>query len=175
MVSTVMRLIKKTNIVILVSYVISIFIFSTSYYAGYSMNTHYIQDETSYNVMDIFINNTIISIVMFLGVFSLGLINLGLAVINGFNVGSLMQFVTKNMDYSEIMWNIIPHGIFEIPSIIISTSIGFIPAILLIQKAHRKHKINYMLYVKYVGVLFLVVLLLNIIAAIVEVNVTMNS
>ncbi|NGY87859.1 hypothetical protein F6Y05_32495 [Bacillus megaterium] len=64
----------------------------------------------------------------------MGLINLGLAVINGFNVGSLMQFVTKNMDYSEIMWNIVPHGIFEIPSIIISTSIGFIPAILLIQK-----------------------------------------
>jgi len=59
---------------------------------------------------------------MFFGIF-LGIFSLGVIVINGFLIG----FVANRAVMSEgllVLWKLFPHGIFEIPAVLISAGIG---------------------------------------------------
>ncbi|MFG6147546.1 stage II sporulation protein M [Halobacillus sp. B23F22_1] len=170
----VMQSVKKIDNVLIFSYVIALMIYVISYIAGYSMDIPYEEADISFNIWDIFVNNTIISLIFFAGILSFGFVNIGIAGINGFSIGSLMSYSSENLALGEILWNIIPHGVFEIPSLLISTSVGFLPILLLIKKAHSKKKINYRFYLKYIGLAFVLVLLLNIAAAVVEITITMK-
>ena len=72
----------------------------------------------------IFVNNTVKSfIAMVSGVF-LGIIPVFFLFINGFIIGLVVFVSGKEVGYVETIARIIPHGIFEIPAIILACSYG---------------------------------------------------
>lgn len=72
----------------------------------------------------IFVNNTVKSfIAMVSGVF-LGIIPVFFLFINGFIIGLVIFVSGKEVGYVETMARIIPHGILEIPAIILACSYG---------------------------------------------------
>jgi stage II sporulation protein M len=74
----------------------------------------------------IFLNNLQACILLFLGGVTLGLLTLGIIAANGIIIGGIMELVRVERGLLFVAAAILPHGIFEIPSFIISASLGFI-------------------------------------------------
>jgi stage II sporulation protein M len=74
----------------------------------------------------IFVNNLQACILLFLGGATFGLLTLFIIAANGIIIGGIMEVVREERGLSFVAAAILPHGIFEIPSFIISASIGFI-------------------------------------------------
>jgi stage II sporulation protein M len=74
----------------------------------------------------IFANNLQACILLFLGGVTFGLLTLGIIAANGIIIGGIMEIVRAERGLLFVAAAILPHGIFEIPSFIISASLGFI-------------------------------------------------
>ncbi len=71
----------------------------------------------------IFFNNARASLfAIILGVF-FGVFSLIIVMTNGYLIGFVAQMVTKEYSFFE-MWRILPHGIFELPAVLISIGFG---------------------------------------------------
>lgn len=166
--------IKRIDKTILSSYIIAIIILTLSFLVGYYTEDNFVKTEITYTFTSIFFNNLSVSILFFLGIFSFGAINLWLAILNGITIGSIFSYGITHWGTFDSLLKIIPHGIFEIPSMLISISVGFLPMLLIVKKSKSDEKINIKFYLKYVLFALLTVILLNILSAFIEVYITMK-
>jgi stage II sporulation protein M len=74
----------------------------------------------------IFANNLQACILLFLGGATLGLLTLFIIASNGIIIGGIMEMVREERGLLYVAAAILPHGIFEVPSFIVSASLGFI-------------------------------------------------
>jgi len=74
----------------------------------------------------IFFNNLQACILLFLGGATLGILTLVIIASNGIIIGGIMELVREERGLLYVAAAILPHGIFEIPSFIISAALGFI-------------------------------------------------
>ncbi|MEB3749166.1 stage II sporulation protein M [Geobacillus icigianus] len=155
--------IKSSLIYALVVFVLSILI-------GYLLQIRLFSNYSEYNHATImkgnwwfyFSTNIIICTFMFLGVFTLSITTIPLAVYNGIVIGnSLGVAVTHSLKLSKILLAILPHGIFEIPAIIISISVG-LQGINFYKISCKKE------YLRYLGKMYGVVFILLFLASLVE-------
>ena len=116
----------------------------------------------------IFINNLKSSFfAMILGIF-FGIIPVAVAVINGYILG----FVANKALASEgvlVLWRLLPHGVFEIPAIMISVGLGLkLGSFLFVFKERNKWKEFRKWLIDVLRVFVFVVIPLLILAAIIE-------
>ncbi|MDD1667532.1 MAG: stage II sporulation protein M [Methanomicrobiales archaeon] len=83
------------------------------------------QDPVSLSAF-IFANNLQACILLFLGGVTVGLLTLFIIASNGVIIGGIMELVREEKGLLYVAAAILPHGIFEIPSFIISGALGFI-------------------------------------------------
>jgi stage II sporulation protein M len=74
----------------------------------------------------IFLNNLQACILLFLGGATLGLLTLFIIASNGVIIGGIMEIVREERGPLLVAAAVLPHGIFEVPSLIIAASLGFI-------------------------------------------------
>ena len=84
----------------------------------------------------IFANNLQACILLFLGGVTLGLLTLFIIASNGVIIGGIMELVREQQGLAYVAAAILPHGIFEVPSFIISASLGFILGTALLSEWH---------------------------------------
>lgn len=72
----------------------------------------------------IFINNTIAMFTAILFGIVLGIVPLMVLVLNGFIIGTIVNMLLTENGLSFIIAGLVPHGIIEIPMLLLSTSIG---------------------------------------------------
>jgi len=76
----------------------------------------------------VFLNNLQACLLLFLGGASLGAVTLFILSTNGIIIGSIVEVVREKQGVELILAAIIPHGVFEIPSFILSGALGFLLA-----------------------------------------------
>jgi stage II sporulation protein M len=74
----------------------------------------------------IFVNNLQACVLLFLGGATLGILTLFIIASNGIIIGGVMEIVREDRGLRYVAAAILPHGIFEIPSFILSASLGFV-------------------------------------------------
>jgi len=74
----------------------------------------------------IFVNNLQACILLFLGGATLGLLTLFIIASNGVIIGGIMEIARQERGLVFVAAAVLPHGIFEIPSFVISASLGFV-------------------------------------------------
>ena len=124
---------------------------------------------------EILLNNLSAILRILLGSFTFGMFTVIGIILNGFNIGSLIT----HANYLENIWTyiitILPHGIFEIPAIIIAGAAGFkIPYEIIRYLAGKKEQILTKEDVKEYLTLALILIILIVIAAWIEANVTLR-
>jgi stage II sporulation protein M len=72
----------------------------------------------------IFINNTIAMFIAILFGIVLGIVPLLVLVLNGFIIGTIVRLLLVENGLPFIIAGLVPHGIIEIPLLLLSTSIG---------------------------------------------------
>ena len=72
----------------------------------------------------IFFNNLKVCLILFLGGMTFGAATLFVLVSNGYVIGSISGVMLRGYDVSVFAATIVPHGIFEIPALILSLSCG---------------------------------------------------
>ena len=72
----------------------------------------------------IFINNTIAMFIAILFGIVLGIVPLLVLVLNGFIIGTIVRLLVVEKGLAFIVAGLVPHGIIEIPLLLLSTSIG---------------------------------------------------
>ena len=76
----------------------------------------------------LFINNFEACILLFLGGASFGILTIFIISLNGIVIGAIMEIIHKDHSWTFIAAALLPHGIFEIPAIIISGALGILLA-----------------------------------------------
>lgn len=171
MVNSNMQFLKNKTIKI--SILISSITFFVSVIFGYLIKFNFEKTEYYPDFKEIFINNTLISIIFICGILSLGLVSVGLLAFNGAYFGAALQYEINNRGILYTIRSILPHAIFEIPSMILSSSIGFLLLVFLIKKAHSREENSFKYYIKYIGICSILIIIINVIAAVIEVNISM--
>ena len=116
--------------------------------------------------------NTYVWLVMLCGSFTFGASTLASILTNGFTLGFLSKLILLDR---EFIWFVLPHGIFEIPAIIIAGAAGFkIPYEIIRYLAGKKEKILTREDIKEYLTLALISIILIVIAAWIEANVTLK-
>ena len=85
----------------------------------------------------IFFNNTSIALISLFSVFLLGVIPIFLLISNGLVIGLISSIVAKDVGLFSL-WRLLPHGIFEIPAIILSFALGIKFAGFILKKNFKK-------------------------------------
>jgi stage II sporulation protein M len=104
----------------------------------------------------LFLNNLQACLLLFLGGATFGVVSLFILSTNGLIIGSIMELVREEKGMVFVLAAILPHGIFEIPSFILSGALGFMLAKSLydewsangdaaVEAAH--HGLNFVMYV----------------------------
>jgi stage II sporulation protein M len=73
---------------------------------------------------NIFINNLQASTILFIGGAAFGLITLLVLSINGFVIGIFVEFIRQEQGLCFVLAGILPHGIFEIPALLLAAMFG---------------------------------------------------
>ena len=104
---------------------------------------------------------------MIFGVF-FGIISLGVVVINGYVLGFVIK-ETVSLEGFSVLFRLVPHGIFELPAVIISLALGLkLGMFLFIYKGKNKSK-EFLIWLKdSVRVFIFVIIPLLVIAGIIE-------
>jgi stage II sporulation protein M len=84
----------------------------------------------------IFANNLQACVLLFIGGATVGILTLFIIATNGILIGGIMELVREERGILYVAAAILPHGIFEIPSFIISASLGFILGASLLAEWH---------------------------------------
>jgi stage II sporulation protein M len=104
----------------------------------------------------LFLNNIQACLLLFLGGATFGVVSLFILSTNGLIIGSIIELVREERGIVFVIAAILPHGIFEIPSFILSGALGFLLAKSLynewtensdaaVEAAH--HGLNFVMYV----------------------------
>ena len=75
---------------------------------------------------NIFANNTETSVILFIGGASFGLITALILSVNGFIIGIVVEYVRQEQGLYVILAGVLPHGIFEIPALILAGMFGLL-------------------------------------------------
>ncbi|AEA47922.1 stage II sporulation protein M [Archaeoglobus veneficus] len=135
-----------------------------------------IKDISDTNFNKIVKTNTSLIALLLLGSLSMGLTTLLNLTINGASLGILIATSIQNgATAGEIILLTTPHGIFEIPAIIIAGAAGFkIPYEIIRYLAGRKEQILTKEDIKEYSTMALISIILIVIAAWIEANVTLK-
>ena len=86
-----------------------------------------IESENSAVVaLNIFANNVEISTILFIGGASFGLLTLFILSMNGIIIGMVLEYVRQEQGVYVILAGVLPHGIFEIPALILAGMFGLL-------------------------------------------------
>ncbi|UUX92810.1 stage II sporulation protein M [Methanoplanus endosymbiosus] len=83
-------------------------------------------DNSALLAINLFINNTEASVLLFIGGATFGIVTMFILMTNGIIVGFVLQFTMIEKGLPVVLAGIIPHGIFEIPAFITAAGLGFI-------------------------------------------------
>lgn len=83
-----------------------------------------IDDEPWMMAVQLFLNNLEACVILFIGGTLLGIIPVLILLLNGLIIGGILEVVRKDAGDLAVLASIIPHGIFEIPAVIISGALG---------------------------------------------------
>jgi len=78
--------------------------------------------------LKLFLNNLQACLLLFLGGATFGVLSLFILSTNGLIIGSIVELMREERGMSFILAAIVPHGVFEIPSFILSGALGFLLA-----------------------------------------------
>lgn len=132
------------------------------------MKDSFVENHLELSFWDIFINNSVVSVLFFLGAITFGLLSFIYLFINGYYIGTTFSYKISSEGLQQTMELVFWHGLLEVPSLILSSSLGFVPLILVIFSAHSRKKIRIRKYLKYSVVVMILVLILNALAALIE-------
>ncbi|MCA1065321.1 stage II sporulation protein M [Rossellomorea sp. AcN35-11] len=127
--------------------------------------------ENNHTSGDILKNNLKASVPLLLGFISLGVTTLGALLINGVAIGGSIIASTDYLTPFQIVCLIVPHGLLEIPALLLSSTVGFYSLKMLFvflkgRRVDMKREFKTILY------LLLIIIILFVSAAFVEANVT---
>ncbi|MCY7618995.1 stage II sporulation protein M [Bacillus pumilus] len=159
---------KKIDRVMIFSIMLSIITLAISFFTGFNMKDSFVENHLELSFWDIFINNSIVSIMFFLGAITFGLLNFIYLFINGYYIGTTFSYKISSEGLQQTIDLVFWHGLLEVPSLILSSSLGFVPLLLVIFSAHSSKKIKIKKYLKYAVVVILLVFILNALAALIE-------
>lgn len=74
-------------------------------------------------ILKIFLNNSFVSLLSIISGVILGIFPVLILISNSYMIGFVSEMAIKEAGFF-ILWKLIPHGIFEIPAILISTGLG---------------------------------------------------
>lgn len=74
--------------------------------------------------VDIAVNNLVAMGVMLLGAVSLGLMTLVALLLNGLLIGAVVGIAIQTLDPLVVLALLVPHGILEIPALLIASAVG---------------------------------------------------
>lgn len=103
------------------------------------------KDQVASEIMDtdpfilagkLFLNNLEVCVILFVGGASLGIVTLFILGLNGIAIGIIMELVSRTKSVPFMLAAILPHGIFEIPSFLISAGLGIVLAQTLLNEYH---------------------------------------
>jgi len=164
---------------------ISVIIFVLSFYAGFTqgiqnINTpnevlEYISPKSHLEFTDILMNNLNVITKCLIGCMLFGAPTLYILLQNGFSIGYLTKMYLLENDITTILAFTAPHGILEIPAMIIAGAAGFkIPYEIVRYLVGRKEQILIKEDIKEYLTLALISIILIVIAAWIEANVTLK-
>ncbi|PEU79609.1 hypothetical protein CN386_12000 [Bacillus cereus] len=122
-------------------------------------------NNTIGNSLDIFIHNMKVQFFLFLGTPFLGIPTTILLFINGFSIGMTIAQAYTSGNLTELLFHIMPHGIFEIPGFLIMTILSYQTLSIFTKGELSKH---FIAFVKQKTFLLLLSFALTFIAAIIE-------
>ena len=121
--------------------------------------------DTLQLIQYIFINNFMICLIAILLAFIIAIVPIILAITNGYIIGFVCR-ASVNQEGILSLWRLLPHGVFELPAIIIALGSGLnIGSVLFTQNPEKEFVRRFLLAIK---ALFFVILPLLVIAAIIE-------
>ena len=131
-------------------------------------------DNIGVGTMDILINNmTVLFVNIGLSIVTLGLYGIFANAFNGLTLGIIMGIANVKFGLNTTLLRIIPHGIFEIPVIIVSTAFGFI-VVGVIYRLINKRKIEFKRLLIQIGFIIVTMAIFVVIAAVIEGQISMN-
>jgi stage II sporulation protein M len=74
--------------------------------------------------IQLFLNNLESCVLLFLGGAILGVVTLMVLSFNGIVIGGILEVVRGKTDITVMLASIIPHGIFELPAVMVSSTLG---------------------------------------------------
>jgi len=95
-----------------------------------------LSDSLAVLAFKIFLNNLSTCLLLFLGGASLGLVTMLILSANGLLIGVVTELVRSQQGALYVVAALVPHGIFEIPAVLISGGLGFLLARALIAEWH---------------------------------------
>lgn len=111
-----------------------IFIVVSSFISGYTSPDNVIKrwlafvsgymNEIPFDAISIFLNNILIATFLVLGGFFFGIIPITIGWLNFFSLGVLTAHFSRRIGWIPYLLSLIPHGILEIPAIMISIYAG---------------------------------------------------
>ncbi|MBV2898012.1 stage II sporulation protein M [Staphylococcus aureus] len=117
-------------------------------------------------------NNLVVNFSMVSGVITFGVSTLLLLLFNGALIGTSIRsaLAEDRMGLMEILFSLIPHGVFEIPALILSAMIGFqlIELIVLMYIRVESYKNLFKSFIKKFLIRLLLMIILTVIAGVVE-------
>ncbi|MCI0768191.1 stage II sporulation protein M [Bacillus sp. TL12] len=120
---------------------------------------------------DYILHNGKILLALILGVITFGLSTIYMVIMNGVFLGLSIYHTYHSQSILFTILSILPHGIFEIPAIILASSLGLSPLYMIFKTLKGdKLKISF----KTISINILIIISLLIIAAIVESYITQN-
>jgi len=145
-------------------------------YAYQQTKTKISQKISPADLKDVLSNNLIVIAAILLGFMSFGSTTVMNLAYNGIYFGAtLAESIQKGASLYEILFLTLPHGIFEIPAIIIAGAAGFkIPYEIIRYLAGKKEQILAKEDIKEYLTLSLISIILIIIAAWIEANITLR-
>jgi stage II sporulation protein M len=81
-------------------------------------------DDPPFLALQLFLNNLQACVLLFLGGAAFGIITLFVLSFNGIVIGGILQVVGEKTGNIVMFAAIIPHGIFEIPAVLVSSAFG---------------------------------------------------
>lgn len=133
------------------------------------------QTNTKITWLAVITHNTMIILVIAIGgLLSFGIVSAALLFLNGFYVGLTIAFALNRVSITYILKKLLPHGIIEIPALLIASSMGFrLPQLVLLYVFRRdSFEPNWKWEMKNFAIMLIISLLLLLCASVVEVFVS---
>jgi len=77
---------------------------------------------------EIFVNNIIVGIILFLGGVTLAFVTCAVVFVNGWMIGAFYNISYGQVSLREFLVAVVPHGVFELPAFVISGALGLMLA-----------------------------------------------